>query len=464
MTPMLAAVGGYLLLQFAIGIAVSRRIRTEDDYLVAGRRLGPWLVSASIFATWFGAETIVGSSAAAYTDGISLASAEPFGYGLCIIVMGLVFAIPLWRRRLTTMADLFRQRYSPTAERLAALVLIPSSILWAAAQMRAFGQVIVVSGAQIGLETGLAIAAAVVVLYTVAGGMLADAMTDLVQAGVLVVSLLILGAAVVAEAGGFAAAGAILTEGGRIHLMPHADTPWPVLLEEWAIPICGSVVATELVSRVIAARSGGVARGAALGAGAMYLAVGTIPLVLGALAVPLLGTAPADAEQVIPMLAQQALPGWLYIVFAGGLVSAILSTVDSTLLVAAGLGAHNLILPQLRAPTERTKIRVTRALVALGGLVAWSQAHSAEGVFALVESASAFGSAGVLVTVCFALFTRWGGPRAAIATLIGGVAVYLVAVASHAATPYLYSLAASLLLYTGVAAFERRPPVPVTPP
>src|SRR3990170_6181582 len=102
----------YMLLQLTLGVWVSRRIRTEADYLIAGRSLGYTLATFSIFATWFGAETVVGSAGAAYTEGVSLGSAEPFGYGLCLIAMGLVFAVPLRRRRLTTLADLFRLRYS----------------------------------------------------------------------------------------------------------------------------------------------------------------------------------------------------------------------------------------------------------------------------------------------------------------------------------------------------------------
>src|SRR5512134_570248 len=124
--------------QFGIGIWVSRRIRTEADYLLAGRNLGYVLTTFSIFATWFGAETIVGSAGRAYRDGVSLGSAEPFGYALCLFLTGLIFARPLRRMKLTTLADLYRQRFSPGAERLAAVVLIPGSVYWAAAQIRAF--------------------------------------------------------------------------------------------------------------------------------------------------------------------------------------------------------------------------------------------------------------------------------------------------------------------------------------
>src|SRR5688572_23893054 len=122
-----------MVLQFGIGLWVSRRIRSESDYLLAGRQLTLGLATFSIYATWFGAETIVGSAGRAYRDGVSFGSAEPFGYGLCIALMGLIFAAPLWRRGLTTLADLYRERYSVMAERVAAVILIPSSVLWAAA-------------------------------------------------------------------------------------------------------------------------------------------------------------------------------------------------------------------------------------------------------------------------------------------------------------------------------------------
>jgi len=454
-TPLLWAIAAYLLLQFGIGVVVSRRIATEDDYLIAGRRLGPWVATASIFATWFGAETIVGSAALVHSDGLSLATVEPFGYGLCIIVAGLVFAAPLWRRKLTTLADLFRQRYGPVVERTAALVLIPTSILWAAAQLRAFAQVITVSGAALSFDTGLAVAAGLVIAYTMVGGMLADAITDLVQAAVVTLALVALVAVVLHDAGGLGAALGHI-EAQQITLLPRSPVPWWELVEAWAVPLCGSVVAAELISRMIAARSATVARGAAVGAGVLYLLVGSIPVVLALLARPLLGIEVADAEQVIPQMALQALPGWLYVIFAGGLVSAILSTVDSTLLIAAGLGGHNLILPRMPHASERTKVRVNRALVALGGLTAWVLAGWADGVYALVEMASSFGSAGILVTVCFALFTDFGGPRAALAALLGGLTAFVAAELLGSSTPFLLSLGSALLLYAGVGFSERR--------
>jgi SSS family solute:Na+ symporter len=452
-TPLLFGVAAFVIAQFAIAAWVARRIATEDDYLIAGRRMGPVLVTGSLFATWFGAETVVGAAALAHDDGISIANAEPFAYGLCIVIMGLVFARPLWNRKLTTLADLYRERYGRGVERLAAVVLIPGSVLWAAAQVRAFGQVIVVSGTGIELEVALAVATGFVILYSALGGMLADAMTDVLQAGVLIVGLVVVLAGVVAAVGGVGEAAAIVAASESVRLVPEGGVGVLATLEEWAIPVFGSVVAAELVTRVIAARSPQVARFGSLGAGALYLSVGMLPLLIGLLAGDLVGPL-AHSEQVVAEAARLTLPWWLYVIFAGGFLAAILSTVDSTLLVSAGLVSHNLVLPFAGDVSERVRVRVNRSAVAVLGVVAYLLARGAEGVFALVEEASAFGSAGILVTVCFALFTTFGGARAAAATLVAGLTVYLGAGAMGLETPYLLSLAASVATYVGVGWVE----------
>ena len=118
---------GYLLAQLAIGVWVAPRIRSEGDYLLGGRRLGYPLTIFSIFATWFGAESCIASAGRAYREGFSLTTAEPFAYGLTLIAMGLFFAVPLWRRQLTTFADLFRDRFGSGVEKLAALMLVPET-------------------------------------------------------------------------------------------------------------------------------------------------------------------------------------------------------------------------------------------------------------------------------------------------------------------------------------------------
>lgn len=445
MTPTLAALLAFLALQLGIGIWISRRITSEADYLVGGRQLGMLLATFSLFATWFGAETVIGSSGEIYGGGITLASAEPFGYGLCLILMGALLAKPLWDRGLTTLADLYRMRFGTGVERLAAVLLIPSSVLWAAAQVRAFGQVLATAGTM-QVETAILLAAAFTVAYTAFGGLLADAVTDVLQGAILAAGLLVMLVAVVQQVGGPAEAMALLAQTDKVDLAPSAAGPWLETLEAWAIPVCGSLAATEVISRVIATRTRGIAQRASFAAGALYIGIGTIPVVIALLGTHLVGPI-ADPEQLLPTIARQHLPTALFAVFAGGLVAAILSTVDSTLLVAAGLLSHNLIVPLARVTDERRKVRIARWGVVGIGALAYALALGADGVFALVEQASAFGSAGILVTVLFALFTGLGSPRTATITLLGGVTIYVGASMAGSATPFLASLGGALALW-----------------
>src|SRR3990172_3751557 len=116
--------------------------------------------------------------------------------------------------------------------------------------------------------------------------------------------------------------------------------------------------------------------------------VGMMPVVLGLLGATLLPGL-EDPELILPSIARAHLHGLLYVLFAGALVSAILSTVDSNLLSAASLVSHNLILPLLPGAAERTKVRLARAGVVVAGLLAYALAFSSEGVYRLVEDASA---------------------------------------------------------------------------
>jgi Na+/proline symporter len=451
MNTVLLGIIGYILCQLLVGVLMSRRVKTEADYLLAGRGIGLGLGSFTVFATWFGAETCIGAAGSIYKNGLAGGSADPFGYAACLLLMALAFAVPLWKRGLTTFADLFRARYSTGVERLAVLMLAPTSVMWAGAQIRGFGQVIAASSA---LEVDIAIGAAafVVILYTMYGGMLADVMTDFVQGIALIVGLGVL-FVIVMQSGGLEALRQVEPE--KLRLFGGAAQPWWATLEAWVIPICGSVFSQELVSRVLCSRSPGVARNACLLGGGMYLAVGLMPVAIGLAGASLLPGL-EHPEQLLPRLAQQHLGTLAYILFAGALISAVLSTVDSALLAASALVSHNLLIPLKPDMDEATKVRLSRGMVALFGLTAYGLALTAEGVHELVEEASAFGSAGVFVAAVFALSGRWGGAASAYAALIAGMAAWVAgAHLLELETPYLISLLAALGAYLLVALVQR---------
>lgn len=455
MSPVLLGILAYVALQLVIVIVVARRIHGEKDYLLAGRRFGLGLATFTIFATWFGAETCIGAAGAVYEGGLAQTAADPFGYTICLFLMGFFFAAPLWRRKLTTFADLFRQRFSPGVEKLTVLMLVPTSIMWAAAQIRALGQVIS-SSSQFDVELAIALAAGVVIVYTVYGGLLADAVSDLVQGTMVMIGLVVLLIAVVHAAGGLDAAVASI-DSERLRLFGGPETATLDVLERWAIPITGSVVAQELVAVILASHTATIAQRASLLGGSLYLAFGLIPVFIGLVGATLMPGL-TEPEQLLPQIAHKYLSTLPYIVFAGAIISAILSTVASALLAAAALTSHNLIVPLRPGLSDRTKVRIARLGVVIAGIAAYLLARHAEGIYALVEESSAFGGAGVFVIVMFGLFTPFGGPRAAFAALAIGAVVWIAADKMlHLPVPYLTSLAAAFATYLLFALTETRP-------
>ncbi len=454
MNTILLGVSLYILIQFALGLFVSRGSRDEQDFILAGRSLGPLLGLFTVFATWFGAESVIGAAGNIYANGFSGSSSDPFGYGLCLVVLGIVFAIPLWKRNYTTFGDFFRERYSNRVEKLFVLLVVPSSLFWAAAQVRAFGQV-VSAISSVDVDIAIALAAILVTIYTMIGGMRATAITDLIQGLALMLGLMVLMIFIVDAAGGVTASIQQLPL-ERIRLQPDESVGWLTIIEKWAVPVCGATLAAESISRILATRSSSTAAISATGAGLLYIVIGVIPLYIGLVGPDLIAELD-DPEQIVPRLAAQYLTPFFYVLFCGALVSAILSTVDSALLAAAALISHNIVVPLKPQLTATDKISITRISIAILGLLAFYLATTASGVHELIWTAVSFGTAGVFVVGTLGLFTRLGGEYSAFAALIAGSAVWVAGeYVFESQTPYLFALIAAAICYLLVSAVETR--------
>lgn len=452
MTTILFGVSLYILIQFALGLLVSHRARDEQEFILAGRSLGPLLGTFTVFATWFGAESVIGAAGNIYSNGFSGSSSDPFGYGLCLIVLGIVFAIPLWRRQYTTFGDFFRERFSTRVEKLFVLLVVPSSLFWAAAQVRAFGQV-VSAISSVDVELAIAGAAVLITLYTMVGGMRATAVTDLIQGLALVTGLVVLMYFIVDAAGGIQAS-IHQVPLQRIQLQPHADISWLQVIEKWAVPICGATLAAESVARILAMRSATTAAVSATGAGLLYIVIGLIPLYIGLVGPELIADL-EDPEQIVPALAEQHLSTFFYILFCGALVSAILSTVDSALLAAAALISHNVVVPLKKDITDSGKVMTVRISIVGLGLLSFYLAVSASGVHELIWTAVSFGTAGIFVVGTLGLFTRLGAEYSALTAMVTGSSLWVIGeYLTGWQTPYLVALLGATSGYLLVAAIE----------
>ena len=457
MNLILIGILAYILLQLFLGIYISRFIKSEEDYLLGGRKLGYFLTTFSIFATWFGAESCIGTAGAAYQSGLAGVTADPFGYGVVLLLMGLFFAIPLYKMNLTTIADFFSKRFSDSTSRIVAFIMLPTSILWAAAQIRAFG-LILSSTSNLTVEISILISAIIVITYTAFGGLLADAYTDLIQGTILILGLMLLAYFVFSSSNEIQNVFQFIAlEKSNLNSSSESSLTLNFLqtLELWAIPICGSLIAQEMVSRVFSAKSYKVAKRSSIMAGSLYILIGLIPLSLGLIGYKIFPNL-EHPEQILPLIAQKFFSPVLYIIFAGALISAILSTVDSTLLASSALMSHNIIFPTFKINDENKKLKISRLNVIIFGVISYLLATKAEGVYNLVKDASAFGSSGIFIVFIFGLISKFGNGVSAISTVLTGSIIWFIAhYIFNVELGYIISLFAALSVYLFVGLTEK---------
>ena len=168
-----------LLVSISIGLYAATKVHSAKDYVVAGRSLPLYIVTATVFATWFGSETILGTSASFLQDGLKGIVADPFGASMCLVLVGLFFARKLYRMNLLTIGDYYRQRYGRTVELLTSLAIVASYLGWVAAQITALGLVFsLLTHGSISTHDGMILGAGIVLVYTLFGGLWSVALTD----------------------------------------------------------------------------------------------------------------------------------------------------------------------------------------------------------------------------------------------------------------------------------------------
>src|SRR4029079_18987968 len=106
----------YIAASLAVGLYAATRVRSASDFAVAGKRFGAPIVAATVFATWFGAETVLGIPATFQKEGMRGLVADPFAATGCLLLGGVVFARPFFRLDVLTLGDFFRARFDSTTD------------------------------------------------------------------------------------------------------------------------------------------------------------------------------------------------------------------------------------------------------------------------------------------------------------------------------------------------------------
>jgi SSS family transporter len=419
----IGGVGVYMAAMLAIGCWASRRVHDTRDYIVAGGRLGWMLSIGTIFATWFGAETCMGSSGTSFQKGILGVIADPFGAGLCLIISGIFFAKYFRKLNIETIVDYFEMRYGKRAAWLLSLIYLPVYIGWIGAQLLAFGYILN-SLTGMPLVLSVTISTAVVVIYTYSGGMWADTMTDLFQGAILITGLLILYPVLVKDLGGFAfARSKIPAEFFRFYPESCSPLQWLNYLQAWMIVGIGSLPAQDLFQRTMAAKSPHLSRWSSIIAGVLYVMVGLLPVflgILGRVALP-----QSSGERILIELSLKYLSAPLIALMVGALLSAIMSSADSALLAPASIIGHNILPSIMPGASEGLRLKWCQWSVPVLALLSLLLAVYFQNIYRLCQESWGVLLTGVAAPMIAGVYWKKTTTAGAVAGAIAGIVLWL---------------------------------------
>ncbi|MGZ5081043.1 MAG: sodium:solute symporter family protein [Usitatibacter sp.] len=421
----------YWIISVAIGIYAARWVHNTKDFAIAGRRMPMYIVTATVFATWFGSETVLGIPATFVKEGFSGVIADPFGSSLCLVLVGLFFARPLYRMNLLTIGDYYRKRFSRPVEMLTTLCIVISYLGWVGAQIKALGLVFnVVSEGGISQQSGMIIGASTVLVYTMLGGMFSVAITDFIQMIIIVLGMLYIGWEVSGLAGGVGAVVSHAAASGKFSILPAPelkDVLW--FFAAWITMMLGSIPQQDVFQRVQSAKDENIAARSSILGGCLYFGFAFIPMFLAysaSLIDPKMvaGLLEKDSQLILPNLIMSPIvPIFAQIMFFGALLSAIKSCASATLLAPSVSFSENILRPFFPRISDHRFLHLMRVVLVGFTVLVTSFALSTEAsIYKMVENAYKVTLVGAFVPLVCGLYwkraTNLGGTLAVILGLI----------------------------------------------
>ncbi len=424
----------YLLGTLAIGVWAGTRVKSTSDFAIAGRSLPLVMVITTTFATWFGAETVMGIPAKFVQGGLGAIIEDPFGAGLCLVLVGAFFAAKLYRKNLLTIGDFYRQRYGKGVEVFCSLAIILSYLGWVAAQVTALGLVFsILTNGAMSPEMGMIIGLLAVLVYVVIGGFLAVAWTDFIQMIVLVIGLTVIAIFSADLAGGADKVLDLARQKELGRFLPEPTfTDIAMFIGAALTMMLGSIPQQDVFQRVMSAKDAKTAQRGAMIGGFSYIAFAFVPMFIVLAAVAVMGDqaldlAQNDYQRVLPTFIMGHMPLLMQILFFGALLSAIKSTSSATLLAPTTSFVEN-ILKQIRpGMSDRQALvamRVTLVVFAFA-VLAYAIALQGTPIYELVSAAYQVTLVAAFTPLVFGLYWKRATTQGAVVSIAAGVSVWV---------------------------------------
>lgn len=432
----------FFFVRLAIGFWAASKVNNASDYVVAGRGLPIYMTAASIMATWFAAETLMGASTKGYMYGLQGAILDPLGAVVCLLISGMFFIRLMRRARYLTVVDFFAKRYGKEVDLVASILQIVAYLVWTAAQFVAGAHVV---HSLLGWPdwAGMLLVGVVVTGYTTMGGMLADTLLDFIQmfftaGGITAVFLYLL-----KEIGGWD--GLMACTATQYVSEPFAITPiqhygylgytgltgWLYWVSAWITIGFGSIATQDLMQRSMSARNEATSVWGSYIAALLYFVFGIMSPLIGIMIFKL--DPPAlnkdHLEGLLVVASQTYLPVWLNVLFMAALTSAMMSTSDSAILAGASVFTEN-ILPffSKKEADDVQKLWWTRVMVVVIGGACIGVAYLIGDSYNLAMMAWSVLLVGMAVPFVCGMYWKSANRLGALASIVGGIATWIAGV------------------------------------
>ncbi|HMS26660.1 MAG TPA: sodium:solute symporter family protein [Burkholderiaceae bacterium] len=431
---LLTFIAVYLVISIGIGLYAAKRVKNTADYAVAGRSMPLAVVIAMTFATWFGSETVLGVSARFVQGGLGSVVEDPVGASMCLILVGLFFAYKLYQKNLITIGDYYRQRYGKVIEITCSIIIMVSYLGWVAAQITALGLVFnLLTQGQISTSAGMVLGTAIVLVYTLYGGMWSVAMTDFIQMIVIALGLLAIAWFASDLAGGAGKVMALAEEKGSLQLFPTGGIgDWIPFIAAAVTMMLGSIPQQDVFARVMSSKDAKTAvRGPVIG-GILYFLFALVPMFVVMAAVLIMpettnALLKDDPQKVLPTLVMEKMPLMLQITFFGALLSAIMSTASATLLAPSTTFVENILRNIKPGMSDAATLKAMRwsVLVFTGLVLTYALSMQGTSIYDLVSGAYQITLVGAFVPLVFGLYWKRATTQGAVLSIILGVGTWL---------------------------------------
>lgn len=452
MTPDQLVVAIYLVGILAVGIWSQRKARTQEDFLVAGRSVGPVLYSGTLAAVILGGGSTVGGVKLGYVYGIS-GMWLVFMYGLGMIVMGVVLVPHILELKLFTITELLERRYNPASRIAGGLVMAAYDLMIVVTGTIAVGAVMeVIVG--IPRTPAILMSSGVMVAYSVFGGMWALTATDIVQFVIKTVGILmVLLPAAVYHAGGFSGMSVRLPAG----FFSLTNIGVGKIVSFFTLYFFGILIGQDGWQRVFTASGMRVARNGCVYVGLYCFAYALAGALIGAAGHAFLPPL-ADPDLAFATIVNAVLPAGMRGLILAAALAAIMSTCSACLLASSTVLMEDVYFP-LRRQKSSGSVTMTRIVTLVLGVFATLVACLTGDVIAALTVAYDLLAGALFVPVIGAILWRGGTARAALASICAGAAAVVVLLfvrGMNSDAPIYGGLGSSSLAYVSISLLAKR--------